>query len=152
MPLHDRLATLNSLCGDVLRSVLPNAATLWSNGLLVNFAGKRQLLFALGFLNEGENEAALILALADEVRQSSPGFDVAHLEREAWYYLRTSIDAGWQLDDDPPSSVAALAYLETMLRNRSIAVRIWPEPEAGDATARAALLSGLRKKLSAASA
>jgi hypothetical protein len=49
--------------------------------------------------------------------------DIAHLAREAWYYLRTSIDPTWQFDDGPPSLPAARAYLIAMLRERTLAAR-----------------------------
>jgi hypothetical protein len=79
---------------------------------------KREIVFVMGLLTEGENEAALLLALANDVLAATVDADVAHLIDEAWYYLRTSIDPAWQLDDEGPSAPAALAYLGETLQGR----------------------------------
>ena len=79
---------------------------------------KREIIFVMGLLSEGENEAALLLSLANDVLSAADDADVAHIIDEAWYYLRISIDPGWQLDDDPPSAPAALAYLAETLQDR----------------------------------
>ena len=73
----------------------------------------------MDLLNEGENECALIAGFARDRLREDVGADVAHLEREAWYYLRTSIDPTWQFDDGEPSLTAALAYLVQILRERT---------------------------------
>ena len=75
---------------------------------------------------------ALIAGLVRDRLRDEPGSDVAHMTREAWYYLRTSIDPTWQFDAGEPSLPAALAYLAIVLRER---------PPAGE---RAALLGRLR--------
>ena len=43
---------------------------------------------------------------------------MSHILEEGWYYLRTSTDLGWQLDDQPVPVRAMFAYLDTVLRSR----------------------------------
>jgi hypothetical protein len=102
-----------------LEATLPNPAALIFSDLPLAYQGKRDLLFALALLNEGENECALIAGLALERLRADPAADIAHLEREGWYYLRTSIDPTWQFDDGEPSLPAALTYLTKILRERT---------------------------------
>jgi hypothetical protein len=119
------LATLESgleeleRCFDAaLEVALPNPVALIFSDLPLAYQGKRDLVFALDLLNEGENECALIAGFVRDRLREQPGADVAHLEREAWYYLRTSIDPTWQFDDGDPSLPAALNYLMQVLRER----------------------------------
>jgi hypothetical protein len=124
------LDELERLFDDALDAALPNPVALIFSDLPLGYQGKRDLVFALGLLNEGENECALIAGfIRDRVRESARA-DVAHLEREAWYYLRTSIDATWQFDDGEPSLPAALDYLAHALRARTAAARRAPRPPA----------------------
>jgi hypothetical protein len=129
------LAELERQFGAALDAALPNPAALIFSDLPLGFQGKRDLVFALGLLEEGENEAALIAGLTGDRLRAEPSADVAHLIREAWYYLRTSIDPGWQFDDGAPSLPALLAYLTLVLRER---------PRRMPAAERAALLRRLR--------
>jgi hypothetical protein len=132
---------------DALDAALPNPVALIFSDLPLAYQGKRDLVFALDLLNEGENECALIAGFVRDRLRENAGADVGHLEREAWYYLRTSIDPTWQFDDGEPSLPAALVYLARVLRERTDAVRARPRtanPDAAPATERAALLVQLR--------
>jgi hypothetical protein len=132
---------------DALDAGLPNPVALIFSDLPLVYQGKRDLVFALDLLNEGENECALIAGFVRDRLREEPDADVAHMTREAWYYLRTSIDPTWQFDDGEPSLSAALAYLARVLRERTDAVRAAPRPANVDATPsgeRAALLRDLR--------
>jgi hypothetical protein len=126
------LEELERCFDDALAIALPNPVALIFSDLPLAYQGKRDLVFAMDLLNEGENECALIAGFVRDRLRDDPGADVAHMTREAWYYLRTSIDPTWQFDDGEPSLPAALAYLAIMLRAR---------PPAGE---RAALLRSLR--------
>jgi hypothetical protein len=144
--LADDLAVLERLFDDALDAVLPNPAALRFTDLPLGFQGKRDLVFALALLEEGENEAALIAGLAHAAIVRDPQFDAAHLVREAWYYLRTSIDPNWQFDDTPATFGPALAYIGTLLEVRvancaRTAIAPCNEP---DAETRRALLGVLR--------
>jgi hypothetical protein len=130
-----------------LDAALPNPVALIFSDLPLAYQGKRDLVFALDLLNEGENECALIAGFVRDRLRAASGADVAHLIREAWYYLRTSIDATWQFDAGEPSLPAALAYLAQVLRERTDAVRPAPRPanlDAARGAERAALLRRLR--------
>ena len=109
------LAELDTLFAAALAAAVPNPAALTFSEMVLDFNAMRDLLFALGILSEGENEAALIVALARARLRHAPEADIAHLATEAWYYLRTSIDPTWQFDDAPPSLMAAIAYLIQVL-------------------------------------
>ena len=126
------LAELERCFDDALNAALPNPVALIFSDLPLAYQGKRDLVFAMDLLNEGENECALIAGLVRDRLRDEPGADVAHMTREAWYYLRTSIDPTWQFDDGEPSLTAALTYLALTLRER---------PPAGE---RAPLLRRLR--------
>lgn len=102
-----------------LNAALPNPVALIFSDLPLAYQGKRDLVFALDLFNEGENECALICGFAREQLRDDAGADIAHLEREGWYYLRTSIDPTWQFDDGAPSLPAALTYLTHVLRERT---------------------------------
>jgi hypothetical protein len=130
--LERRLEELERCFDDALDAALPNPVALIFSDLPLAYQGKRDLVFAMDLLNEGENECALIACFARDRLRDDPDIGITHLEREAWYYLRTSIDATWQFDDGEPSLPAALAYLAIVLRER---------PPAGE---RAALLGHLR--------
>jgi hypothetical protein len=141
------LAQLERDFDEALEAALPNPAALIFSDLPLAYQGKRDLVFALDLLNEGENECALIAGFVRDCLRENDNADVAHLEREAWYYLRTSIDPTWQFDDDGPSLPAALAYITTVLRERADARRAAPQPAPADptpATKRAVLLQRLR--------
>jgi hypothetical protein len=130
-----------------LDAALPNPVALIFSDLPLAYQGKRDLVFAMDLLNEGENECALIAGFVRSRLRDEPDADVAHLTREAWYYLRTSIDPTWQFDDGEPSLPAALAYVARVLRERTDAVRAAPRPTNVDSTPpveRAALLRHLR--------
>jgi hypothetical protein len=130
-----------------LDAALPNPVALIFSDLPLAYQGKRDLVFALDLFNEGENECALICGFARDRLREDANADIAHLEREGWYYLRTSIDPTWQFDDGTPSLPAALAYLVQVLRERTGIVRAAPRPPTGDITTsaqRAALLRRLR--------
>lgn len=145
--LERDLAQLECDFDEALEAALPNPAALIFSDLPLAYQGKRDLVFALDLLNEGENECALIAGFARERLREDAGADIAHLEREAWYYLRTSIDPTWQFDDGEPSLPAALAYVATVLRERTDACRATPRPSLADPTPaaqRSALLQALR--------
>jgi hypothetical protein len=145
--LDDGLAALEPLFDELLWATLPNAAALELTDRPPDAYGKRDILFALDVLGEGENEAILILTLARDALARDPQFDAAHLVREAWYYLRTGIDPHWQLDDGPPSAEAILAYVTTVLRERLDRLETNPPEYFSDPTPaaeRAALLRRLR--------
>jgi hypothetical protein len=126
------LTELERAFDDALNAALPNPVALIFSDLPLAYQGKRDLVFAMDLLNEGENECALIAGFVRDRLREAPDASVVHLEREGWYYLRTSIDPTWQFDDGEPSLPAALTYLTLMLRERP--------PAAG----RAALLQRLR--------
>lgn len=133
---------------DALDAALPNPVALIFSDLPLGYQGKRDLVFALDLFNEGENECALIAGFVRDRLRASSTADVTHLEREAWYYLRTSIDPTWQFDDGEPSLRAALAYLEQVLGERTAIARRTPHSRASDsvpAAERAALLRRLRQ-------
>src|ERR1700723_3686177 len=122
MTLHDAIergtSELERGFDAALDAALPNPVALIFSDLPLAYQGKRDLVFAMDLLNEGENECALIAGFVRDRLRDEPGADVAHMTREAWYYLRTSIDPTWQFDDGEPSLPAALAYLAIMLRER----------------------------------
>ena len=121
------LDDLEDLFDDALAATIPNPVALIFSDLPLGYQGKRDLVFAMGLLNEGENECALIAGFIRDCRRTDAHADVAHLEREAWYYLRTSIDPTWQFDDGEPSLPAALDYLAHVLRDRIAAARNRPK-------------------------
>jgi hypothetical protein len=136
-----------------LDAALPNPVALIFSDLPLAYQGKRDLVFALGLLNEGENECALIGGFVGDRLRAAPDAGVEHLEREAWYYLRTSIDPTWQFDDGEPSVTAALAYLARVLHERTAIARRTPHDPPADAASaaeRAALLFRLRRDNSGA--
>jgi hypothetical protein len=144
--LADDLAQLERLFDDALERVLPNPVALRFTDLRLGYQGKRDLVFGLGLLDEGENEAALIAGLAHTASGRDPAADLTHLLREAWYYLRTSIDPQWQFDETPPSFGPALRYIGALLQQR-VAAHIAPpalSSDAPDAITRRALLAALR--------
>ncbi len=130
-----------------LNAALPNPVALIFSDLPLAYQGKRDLVFALDLFNEGENECALICGFARDRLRDDANADIAHLEREGWYYLRTSIDPTWQFDDAAPSLPAALAYLTQVLDERTGAVRAAPprsNPDTTTSVQRSALLRQLR--------
>lgn len=141
------LAELDTLFAAALSAAVPNPAALTFSEMGLDFHAMRDLLFALGILNEGENEAALIVGLTRARLRHAPEADVAHLATEAWYYLRTSIDPTWQLGAGEPSIPAILAYLATIVRERIAALSATPPEPFTDPTPakeRRALLERLR--------
>jgi hypothetical protein len=145
--IERRTAELERAFDEALNTALPNPVALIFSDLQLGYQGKRDLVFAMDLLNEGENECALIAAFARDRLRENAGADIAHLEREAWYYLRTSIDPTWQFDDGEPSLPAALAYLATVLRERTDACRATPQASLADpmpAAERSTLLRALR--------
>jgi hypothetical protein len=138
---------LERLFDAALAAALPNPVALIFSDLPLAYQGKRDLVFALGMLDEGENECALIAGFIRDRLAAQPGADVSHLEREAWYYLRTSIDPTWQFDDGAASLPAALAYLARVLAERTATAAARSKTTlagASDPTQRAALLRHLR--------
>jgi hypothetical protein len=145
--LEPGLDELDRLFDELLWAALPNPAALTFSELPIGLQGRRDVVFALALLNEGENECALILGLMRDALRRSPEHDVAPMLHEAWYYLRTSIDPAWQIDDGEPSIPAALAYLATIVRERIAQARQSPPKAPSDTMAgtdRAALLGRLR--------
>jgi hypothetical protein len=144
--LAGELAALERIFDDALEAAMPNPVALRFTDLDLGFQGKRDLVFGLALLEEGENEAALIAGLAQDALARNPTFEIAHLLREAWYYLRTSIDPQWQFDDPPGSFGPALAYIGTLV-GRRVAALTPPATlpsDAPDAAERRALLERLR--------
>jgi hypothetical protein len=144
--LADDLAVLERIFDDALERVMPNPVALRFTDIRLDYQAKRDLVFALALLEEGENEAALIAGLAADAIANDPAFDATHLIREAWYYLRTSIDPTWQFDDPPATFGPALAYIGTLLEQRTAT---YDRPSGAprdepDATTRRALLAVLR--------
>ena len=127
------LSELEACFDDALAATIPNPVALIFSDLPLAYQGKRDLVFAMALLNEGENECALILGFIRERLAADPHADISHMAREAWYYLRTSIDPTWQFDDGEPSLAAAIAYLIRVLRERTAAAHALPprgdEPE-----------------------
>jgi hypothetical protein len=132
---------------DALDAALPNPVALIFTDLPLAYQGKRDLVFALDLLNEGENECALIAGFIRDRLREDRNADVEHLEREGWYYLRTSIDPTWQFDHGEPSIIAALRYLTRVVRERTDIARATRRETVGDgvpAHERAAQLRELR--------
>jgi len=146
--LRAGLPRLHELFRDLIRAAVPPNPQFERERIIVDAANPRELVFLLGLLSEGENEAALVLELAAETTRAEPTAPIAHLIDEAWYYLRTSIDEGWQLDDGDPCAGAALAYLLVVLGERRDAAlrRPPPVPVAVPASGREALLKSLRER------
>lgn len=141
------LAELDGLFAAALSAAVPNPAALTFSEMSLDYNAMRDLLFALGLLNEGENEAALIVGLARARLRHAPGAPIDHLEREAWYYLRTSIDPTWQFDAGGPSIPAIVDYLAAVLKERIAALSQRPPAGYVDPTPpaeRRALLERLR--------
>ena len=140
-------AALERAFDGALDAALPNPVALIFSDLPLAYQGKRDLVFALDLFNEGENECALICGFAHDRLRDDASADIAHLEREGWYYLRTSIDPTWQFDDGAPSLPAALAYLRQVLTERTTAVRAAPRtptPDTATIAQRAELLRRMR--------
>jgi hypothetical protein len=116
--LRTGLPELAALFRDLIRTAVPPNPQFERERIIAQAPCPRELVFLLGLLSEGENEAALLLELIDAAGSADPPAPVAHLLDEAWYYLRTSIDARWQLDDGEPSAAAALAFLFIVLTER----------------------------------
>jgi hypothetical protein len=125
-----RIGELHAGYRDLLRAYAPPNPAYERERIIAQLANPRELIFVLGLLSEGENEAALLLDLICTVVAADPGAPTAHLADEAWYYLRTSIDPAWQLDPEPPSMSAALQYLLMILRERLARLRAEPAPSA----------------------
>ncbi len=153
---HERLRAglpqLETLYRDLVRAAAPANPQFERERIIAQAGNPRELVFLFGLLSEGENEAALLLELVDAVLAAEPRSPVAHLADEAWYYLRTSIDADWQLDAGAPSLGAALAYLFAVLTRRLEQLRLAPPPvtltASGEPEA-ARLLCALRDELAA---
>lgn len=151
--LHLGLRELRELYLDLVRAFVPPNPQFERERIIASLPQPREVCFVFGLLSEGENEAALLLELVDAERRADPEAPVDHLEDEAWYYLRTSIDTAWQLDDDPPSALAALVYLHIVLAERLEELRASSRPSLaaeGDAERRP-LLEALRASFRAAS-
>ncbi len=116
--LRAGVAELESLYRDLIRAAAPPNPQFERERIIAQAPNPRELVFVFGLTSEGENEAALLLELIASVLAAEPGAPVAHIADEAWYYLRTSIDREWQLDDGSPCLSAALAYLYGVLCER----------------------------------
>lgn len=149
--LHAGLPELHELYRDCVRAAAPPNPQFERERIIAQAPNPRELVFLFGLLNEGENEAALLLELVDAVYTADPQAPVAHIADEAWYYLRTSIDAHWQHDAGEPSLAAALAYLFSVLDDRwdalSSRTPSLPEPDETSVYARTMLLRALRDDL-----
>jgi hypothetical protein len=124
--LREGCAALERVYGELIRAYVPENPQYEVRRIIDDVPVKREIVFVMGLLSEGENEAALLLALANDMLRESPSTDVSHLVDEAWYYLRTSIDPLWQLDPGAPSAGAALAYLTELLEARRDALARLP--------------------------
>jgi hypothetical protein len=149
------IGCLHDLYRELIRAYAPPNPQFERERIIAQAANPRQFVFVLGLLSEGENEAALLLDLMCAVETAEPGSPIDHLVDEAWYYLRTSIDETWQLDDGPPSASAALVYLFSVLSERLTTLRSLPPTAplaAAQAPERTALLRSLRDEFSATTA
>jgi hypothetical protein len=133
-----------------LAAALPNAYAFTFSESVVGYQAKRDVVYACGILNEGENEAALILGFIHDRRAQDPTAPIDHLTREAWYYLRTSTDPSWQIDPAGPSLPVIVAFLDEMLAERTARLHAGPPPRAiaadDDQAARNARLRELRAR------
>ncbi|HTJ27700.1 MAG TPA: hypothetical protein VMA36_16205 [Candidatus Limnocylindria bacterium] len=124
--LREGCVQLERLYAELIRAYVPENPQYEVRRIVEDLHNKREIVYVMGLLSEGENEAALILALADAMLAQTPESEVSHLVDEAWYYLRTSIDPLWQLDDGTPSAGAALTYLREVLEARRDALALLP--------------------------
>jgi hypothetical protein len=152
--LREGCARLECIYTELIRAYVPENPQFEVRRIIEDLRNKREIVFVMGLLSEGENEAALILALANEGLADAPDADVGHLLDEAWYYLRTSIDPLWQLDDGAPAAGAAFAYLLEVLETRRDALarlpaRVLPP---GDPSRLAERLGSLREREAGAGA
>jgi len=146
--LRAGLPELDELFRDLVRAAAPPNPQFERERIIVRLPCPRELVFLLGLLSEGENEAALLLELIASVSAVDAAAPIEHMLDEAWYYLRTSIDAAWQLDDGEPSAAAALAYIFAVLCERLEALRgAIPPAGAAEEPGRVALLRSLRADL-----
>ena len=146
------IGCLHDLYRELIRAYVPPNPQFERERIIAQAPNPREIVFVLGLLSEGENEAALLLDLMCAVATAEPGSRIDHLVDEAWYYLRTSIDETWQLDDGPPSASAALVYLFSVLSERLARLRALPSAPplaTGETPGRAALLRSLRDELGA---
>ena len=145
--LRAGVTELEALYRDLIRAAAPPNPQFERERIIAQAPHPRELVFVFGLTSEGENEAGLLLELIASVVAAEPGAPIAHIADEAWYYLRTSIDPEWQLDDGSPSLSAALAYLYSVLCERlERLVQVPPAAPLGLADPRknAALLRSLR--------
>lgn len=140
------LPQLHELYRDLIRAAAPPNPQFERERIIAQAANPRELVFLFGLLSEGENEAALLLELISTVLAADAAAPVAHIADEAWYYMRTSIDPDWQLDDGAPSMSAALAYVYDVLTERLDWLAATPPPSAktGVTTGAAERLRSLR--------
>lgn len=120
------LSELDGLYTDLIRAFLPENREFERERIILALPRKREIAYMFGLLNEGENEAALLLELVAETIADDPMAQTEHLLEEMSYYLRTSIDREWQLEH-PASASAALAYLLATLDERLKRIRTLPE-------------------------
>jgi hypothetical protein len=139
------LARLEGIYADGIRAFLPRNPQFERERIIAELCNKREIAFACGLLNEGENEAALILELIARVRERDPAAPVGHMIDEMGYYLRTSIDPGWQLAERPPSATAAVAYLAAALDRRVSELRDDPPGYVPDFVRDRRLLEGIEE-------
>ena len=144
--LRAGVPALNELFRDVVRAAAPPNPQYERERIIAQAPVPRELVFLFGLLSEGENETALLLELVNGMYAADPRAVGDHVADEAWYYLRTSIDAQWQLDTGAPNLTAALAYLEIVLCQRLDRLRAHPPApvDLEGEPASAALLRSLR--------
>ena len=143
-------AELNNVYRDLIRAYAPPNVQFERERIIAQLSNPREIAFVLGLLREGENEAGLLLELIATVCGTDPDAATEHLVDEAWYYLRTSIDATWQIDDAPPNAAAAFAYLIAVLGDRLATLHARPVAASladDDNPGHAELLRSLRRDL-----
>jgi hypothetical protein len=136
-------ARLEEIYADLIRASLPPNPQFERERIIVALPNRREIVFILGLLSEGENEAALLLALVAATRHAQRDAPVDHLLDEAAYYLRTSIDETWQIEERRLSARGLETYLETLLANRLAGVRGGNGSLGDGAAERRALLESL---------
>jgi len=121
------LAALESLYLELISASLPENPQFERDRIVRALPRKREIVYIFGLLSEGENEAALILELIGETLARDSQAATDHLLEEMSYYLRTSIDAEWQLERSA-SAVAAISYLFAQLEERLQEIHASPKP------------------------
>jgi hypothetical protein len=119
------LAALESLYVELISALLPENPQFERDRIIRALPRKREIVYVLGVLNEGENEAALILELIGETLARDSEAPTDHLLDEMSYYLRTSVEPAWQLERSVCAD-SALVYLFAQLDLRLHQIRASP--------------------------